>query len=262
MPSPLPGMDLYLEQPAFGASFHSRFVVAMADAIEVLLDPAYYVEVEVRTYLSEADGSMLIGIPDAVVAQAADLSTRVNPAMASVAVQSRPQRVTVPLPETVKERYLEIRELETGTVVTAIELLPPANKRPGPGRNTYEAKRRQILGSSTHLVELDLLRGGQPMAVVGHTADTPYRILISASSQRPAADLYGVLLQEPLPTIPIPLKPDHAPILLNLQAVLDGIYDRGRYHSRIDYTQPPPTPALTPDAQTWLEEVLKQAGYR
>ncbi len=75
-------------------------------------------------------------------------------------------------------------------------------------------------------------------------------------------DYGGAKLQEPLPTIPIPLKPDHAAILLNLQAVLDGIYDRGRYHARIDYTQPPPTPALTPDAQTWLEAVLKQAGYR
>jgi len=262
MPSPLPGMDLYLEQPAFWASFHSRFVVAMADAIEVLLDSAYYVEVEVRTYLSQTDGSMLIGIPDAVVAQAADLPTGVNPATASVAVQARPQRVTVPLPETVKERYLEIRELETGAVVTAIELLSPANKRPGPGRNAYEAKRRQILGSLTHLVELDLLRGGQPMAVGGHTADTPYRILISASDQRPAADLYGVWLQAPLPTIPIPLKPPHGPILLDLQSVFDGVYNRGRYHARLDYTQPPPAPALSPDTQAWLEDVLKQAGYR
>lgn len=255
-------MDLYLEQPAFWASFHSRFMVAMADAIEALLDPAYYVEVEVRTYLSEANGSMLIGIPDAAVVQTADLSTRVSPSGASVAVQARPQRVTVPLPETVQERYLEIRELETGAVITAIELLSPANKRPGPGRNTYEAKRRQILASLTNLVELDLLRGGQPMAVVGHTDETPYRILISASSQRPAADLYGVWLRDPLPTIPIPLKPAEASILLDLQAVLAGVYDRGRYHTRIDYTQPPPPPALSPDTQAWLGEVLQKAGYR
>ncbi|HBL10506.1 MAG TPA: hypothetical protein DD379_03665, partial [Cyanobacteria bacterium UBA11162] len=47
------------------------------------------------------------------------------------AVQLRPQKVTVPVPVEVNERYLEIRELATGEVITAIELLSPKNKRPG-----------------------------------------------------------------------------------------------------------------------------------
>ncbi|HEY9795410.1 MAG TPA: DUF4058 family protein [Leptolyngbyaceae cyanobacterium] len=42
MPSPFPGMDPYLEQPAFWSSFHSRLVVAIASAIEAMLDPQYY----------------------------------------------------------------------------------------------------------------------------------------------------------------------------------------------------------------------------
>jgi hypothetical protein len=60
-------MDPYLEQPAFWSSFHSRVIVAIASAIEAMLDPQYYVEVETRTYYSDDDNSVLIGIPDAIV---------------------------------------------------------------------------------------------------------------------------------------------------------------------------------------------------
>jgi hypothetical protein len=141
MPSPLPGMDPYLEQPAFWASFHSRFIVALADAIEHDLAPDYYIEVEARTYLDDAAG-VLIGIPDAVVVSQTQTVAEPTPlpsAMAvgaaalegldrppgSTALQVRPQQVEVPMPEAVTERYLEIRELATGQVITAIELLSP-----------------------------------------------------------------------------------------------------------------------------------------
>ena len=46
-----------------------------------------------------------------------------------------------------------------------IELLSPANKQPGSDREQYIHKRRQLLCSQTHLVELDLLRGGPRMPV-------------------------------------------------------------------------------------------------
>jgi hypothetical protein len=257
MPSPLPGMDLFLEQPAFWSSFHSRFVVALADAIEAGLTPEYYVEVETRTYLDEGKGGLLIGIPDAVVVGRPSAST---PATRPVAVQVRPQSVQVPLPEAVTERYLEIRELATGEVITALELLSPKNKRPGPGRLAYEEKRRRILGSLTHLVELDLLRGGEPMALLGQVMPTAYRVLVSASGDRPRADLYGITLQESLPEIPIPLKAGDIPVMVALQAVLNGVYDRGRYQNRIDYSQTPPLPALAQADQAWLDQQLAAQG--
>jgi hypothetical protein len=249
-------MDLFLEQPAFWSSFHSRFIVALADAIEAGLTPAYYVEVEARTYLDEENDGLLIGIPDAVVAQGGSATTPTHANASSVAVQMRPQSVQVPLPESVTERYLEIRELATGEVITALELLSPKNKRPGPGRLAYEQKRSRILGSLTHLVELDLLRGGEPMAVLGPVVPTAYRVLVSVSHHRPRADLYGIPLQEPLPAIPIPLKSGDGPVVVALQAVLDGVYDRGRYQSRIDYSQPPPPPVLAQADQTWLQGQL------
>ena len=140
MPSPFPGMDPYLEQSAFWSSFHSRFMVALADAIEENLAPEYYIEVEARTYLDDPAAGVFIGIPDAVMAAKLKADPEpFRPEDRPVAVQVKPQQVEVPVPEEVTERYLEIRELETGAVITAIELLSPQNKRSGKGRSTYKA---------------------------------------------------------------------------------------------------------------------------
>lgn len=261
MPSPFPGMDPYLEQAAFWSSFHSRFIVAIADAIEPQLGPQYYVEVETRTYQSDVDEpGVLVGIPDAVVFSRSDkaepLPTEPSDVETITATQARPERVTVPMPEMVNERYLEVRELTTDAVVTVIELLSPKNKRAGAGRDAYEKKRRTILGSATHLVELDLLRGGTPMTLLGVQTPTPYRILISRSEQRPGADLYGVTLQQPLPTVPIPLKLQEAEPWVDLQCLLTGVYARGRYEPRIDYRRSVPPPVLSPSDQAWVERVL------
>jgi Protein of unknown function (DUF4058) len=52
MVSPFPGMDPYLEQSAFWGSFHSRMIVAIADAVAPLILPKYYIEVETRIDVS------------------------------------------------------------------------------------------------------------------------------------------------------------------------------------------------------------------
>jgi len=177
MPSPFPGMNPYLEHPAFWSSFHTRLMVAIAEAIEPQLSPQYYVEVESRTYQSdESDEELLIGIPDAIVfSKQADISRREMPSAeaTAVATQPRPETVIVPMPIEVKERYLEVREMDTDEVIAVIELLSPQNKRSGEGRTAYEKKRRLILGSETHLVELDLLRAAKPMTLFGVRSHYP-----------------------------------------------------------------------------------------
>jgi Protein of unknown function (DUF4058) len=214
MSSPFPGMDPYLEQPAFWSSFHSKFVVALADAIEAQLDAAYYVEVETRTYLDDG------------------------------------------VPQEVRERYLEIREVDSGHVITAIELLLPKNKRAGEGRKSYESKRALILGSLTHLVELDLLRAGQALPIANVQMLSDYQILLSRSDQRPQADLYSFSIREMFPTIPIPLQTSE--LAIDLQTVFNGVYQRSRYHSRIDYQQPIPPPKLKEADQAWVDHQLAQ----
>ena len=53
MRSPFPGMNPYLEQPIFWSEFHSRLIVAIADALAPNLLPKYYIGVKTRTYLEE-----------------------------------------------------------------------------------------------------------------------------------------------------------------------------------------------------------------
>ena len=257
MPSPFPGMDSYLEQPALWSSFHSRLIVAVANAVEENLPPQYYVEVETRTYQDNGAEGLLIGIPN--VSVVSEKPALYEPASSGVSVQIRPQQVTIPMPITVKERYLEVRDISTHQVITAIELLSPKNKRKGEGRSRYLKKRLDILGSASHFVELDLLRAGQPMPILNGQTISPYRILVSRSSQRPLADLYSIELQQPLPDLPIPLKAEQEVVTVPLQAVFSDVYSKARYANRIDYAQPAPPPSLSKDEQQWLSQLKIKA---
>lgn len=253
MLSPFPGMDPYLEHPSLWSAVHNRLIVAIADDLVDHLSEKYRIEIEKRTYFSSDDESLLVGIPD--VAVITGRTTESAGGTATVTQVEQPQKVTVPMTEEVNERYLEIREAATGTVVTVIELLSPKNKRPGEGRLAYERKRNQVLASATHLIEIDLLRGGQPFPILGEPLGD-YRILICRANQRPIADLYSFNLRQPIPSVPVPLLPGEAEPLLDLQKLLNYVYERGRYHLAIDYSQPPQPPLSTEDTQ-WAKTLLE-----
>jgi hypothetical protein len=153
------------------------------------------------------------------------------------------EKVTFPIPMEVREYYLEVRDIETGDVITAIELLSPVNKRSGEGRRTYEFKRQAILGSQTHFIEIDLLRSGLPMAMGETPEQTDYRLLVSRANDRPLAQLYGFNIEQPIPLIPVPLKIGEQDLDLNLKLLPDEIYAQARYARRIDY-QAAPVPPL------------------
>ncbi|MBR8840173.1 MAG: DUF4058 family protein, partial [Stigonema ocellatum SAG 48.90 = DSM 106950] len=165
--------------------------------------------------------------------------------------------VLLPLPEILTEAYLEIRAVETEEVVTIIEVLSPKNKQVGIGRLQYETKRLKILGSATHFVEIDLLRQGNSMAMVGNFGQTHYRIVVSHRETRPKAQLYGFNLQDRIPEFPVPLRTGELEPTLDLKSLLDQIYDQGSYDLRIDYSRPP-IPALSEPDMAWLNEILQQ----
>lgn len=77
MPSPFPGRDPYLEQPAFWSSFHQRLLLTIADRIGPQLRPTYYAEVETRTYLDDEDDELLVGISNALVMHSARDNERI-----------------------------------------------------------------------------------------------------------------------------------------------------------------------------------------
>lgn len=251
MPSPLPGMNPFIEQPELWPEFHSRMIVAIADNLDDLLSRDYRVAVEKRVYLSQDDEQVLIGIPDVAVTTAPSPSLGRS---SSVAV-AEPQTVELPTLAEFQERYLEIREGATGVVITTIELLSPKNKRTGEGRDAYLRKRQQVLSSATHFVEIDLLRGGQPLPVKGSTA-SDYRILVSRSSDRPQAQLYGFNLGQEIPAFAVPLRSREQEPLLRLQPLIHRVYDKSRFELAIDYQQKL-TPQLSSQEQEWVKALLR-----
>ncbi|WNZ23997.1 DUF4058 family protein [Leptolyngbya sp. NK1-12] len=256
MPSPFPGMNPYLEHPDLWSEVHNRLVVALADSLAVPLRPRYYVAIEKRTYFSTPEESILVGIPDVSILSKTASSPQVSQLEATATLPfQKPLRVTVPMMEEVRESYLEIRELKTGAVITTIEVLSPKNKRAGDGREAYLRKRYQVLASYTHLVEIDLLRAGTPMPLVGLDTKTDYRILVSRSTERPVAQLYAFNLQQPIPVFPLPLHPGDTEPQVDLKLLLDGVYNRAGFDLRIDYSQPP-QPPLSEAEQAWANTLL------
>ena len=262
MASPFPGMDPYLEQPAFWSSFHNRLMVATANRMAPFLRPRYYVEVETRSYMDTPEGELLIGIPDAVVIRDSRSASRLVSNRgsfeeeASVAVRSSSQAVTLPMPIEIRERYLEVREIGNDQIVTAIELLSPANKRKGKGRDIYEAKRAAILGSASHFVEIDLLRNNFPFPIHGAIERGDYYVLVSRASERPRAELYTFTMRDSLPEFLLPLKEATESIAVDLQDIFREVCDQASYDLRINYTQLMPPPALSEADQEWVEGLL------
>lgn len=260
MPLPFPGMNPYLENPDLWPEVHHLLISLLAETLNPQLLPTYRVAIEKRVYQLSGEDALLIGIPDVAIAAAKSSAPRSAP-MALATPATQPVAVMLPMPIEVQEGYLEVREVATQAVVTVIEVLSPANKRPGRGREAYLQKRDVVLGSPTHLVEIDLLRSGTAMPMAGAGVASDYRMVVSRQERRPHAELYPFGLTDPIPPFAVPLKPGSEEPVVQLDALLQTVIDRAGLSVVLDY-QGDPTPALSPDAQAWLDEVMKQAGYR
>ncbi len=259
MPSPFPGMDPYLEHPALWPGLHSRLIVGLADALGPVLRPRYYVEVEERVYFLVPEGERpLLGRPDVVIAAA---TPGLPPLPETLSIPRGVRVVEVPMSEEVRERYLVIREAGTHQVVTWVEVLSPANKAPGEGRQVYLRKREEVLRARVHLVEIDLLRAGEPMPVVGDGRDGHYRILISRWEQRPRALLYVFTVRDPIPVFRLPLLPGDEEPEVDLGRLLQTIYERAAYDLRVNY-EGEPIPPLDPPFAEWADRLLREKGVR
>ncbi|XZN91162.1 MAG: DUF4058 family protein [Microcoleus sp.] len=254
MPSPFLGMNPYLEHPSLWAGIHHRLITAIANDLGPKLRPKYIVAIEERVYEVNGDMTLLVGVPDVSV-QSSRTSAREQPSNLAVTLKTQPTEVLLPIPDILTEAYLEIHAVETEEVVTIIEVLSPKNKQVGIGRLQYETKRLKILASATHFVEIDLLRQGNSMEMVGDFEQSHYRIVVSHSETRPKAQLYSFNLQDRIPEFSVPLKASEPEPTIDLKLLLDEMYDRGSYDLRIDYSRPP-IPALSESDLAWVNETL------
>lgn len=258
MPSPFPGMNPYLEGNLW-TTFHFSFAAEIVRQLVPNLRPKY-VALPLERLILDIPEDIAIATssiyPDVSVATGARETRSVREAT----VMFAPLRLATVIPERIPQVSIEIRDVKHRQLITSIELLSPTNKR-GNGRREYLEKRYQILLSSTHLLEIDLLRRGQrvPMRQPLPTAD--YFMFLSRAHQRPMTDTWPISLHEPLPQITIPLLPDDPELSLDLQNVFTNTYDTSGYDLAIDYREPPDVP-LSDEQAAWSDALLHTAGLR
>ena len=239
-----PGMNPYLENPQLWSEVHFGLIAVLARSLNAIITPKYRAAVEKRVY----SDSLLVGIPDVSVFQRGRESAKPNLAMATL---REPLVVTVPMTEETQERYLEIREVGAGTVVTVVEVLSPKNKRSGEGKVKYDGKRQNVLNSSANLVEIDLLRTGEPKPIAGGVP-SDYRVLVSRGTRRPTAELYPFNLRDAIPRFPLPLQQGDEEPVVDLHTVLDQVYQEAALDLAIAYDQQP-VPAVSDDDFAWTQ---------
>ena len=280
MPIPFPGMNPYLEHPDLWPSVHQKMMTALADTLAKQLPLSYQVRLRERHYQVSGEDSLVVGLPglswDSQVSSLANLqpgaipdlstalpaanlaaSSAARPEVSSCLSPSRPISVLIAVPQKIYEAYLEIVN-SAGEIVTIIEALSPKRKRPGRGRTLYERYRETIFGSPIHFVEIDLLRGWEPLFMYGPDEAGDYRILVSRSEQRPRAELYTWTVAEAIPQIVVPLAGQE-----NLSFCLKSVVDQAcdRTDLLVNYQQAP-LPPLHHQADIWLEGFLQKVGMR
>ena len=236
MPSPYPGMDPYLEDPMHWRDVHLELISSLRAVLKERIPTRYFVRIQERTYLSNAEDPGFLALAGGI-------------------------EVTL-IDDQIHEAYLEVLDISNDQVVTVIEMLSPANKVPGAkGLESLAKKRSQILRSSTHWVEIDLLREGvspiPPAAIPQHE----YFVHVSPTNRRPEGLVWPILLSQRLPVIPIPLRSGDDDAPLDLQAVLNTAYDHAGYDTDIDYTKAP-VPPLSPQWAEWSDRWLREKGLR
>lgn len=253
MPSPFPGMDPYLEQSGIWNQVHATLIVDIQRFLARRLRPRYVVAIEQRTFSDTDDQLVSIGRPDVLAVLPPAPGPVVSPPVPVLAEVKEAYRVRLPMPEEVRHRYLEVRDQVSGEAITVIEILSPTNKMRH--RRDYLEKRLEILGSDTNLVEIDLLRAGEPMPMTGELPPTHYRILISRAWERPYAQALLFNIPQPVPDTPVPLRQDEDEPSVPINQLLHEIYDAGSYDLMLDYSRPPETP-LDEATAAWAEDQL------
>jgi hypothetical protein len=244
-------MNPYLEQEDAWHDFHERFIPWVADIIAAQVDPRYIVKIDEHIYIHEMARAQprFMGRADIAVTH----SSRQDGPQTAAAVLDAPMECYLPAVDIERVSFVEIRDRRNRQLVTLVELLSPANKRPGSDRDQYLAKRNEVLASSAHFLEIDLLRGGRRMPVEGMPR-CDYCVLLSRQQTRPRAGIWPLELCDRLPVVPIPLREPDPDAHLDLQEVLHAIYDRAHYETYI--YEGAPDPLLEPEDEEWARQLV------
>jgi hypothetical protein len=251
-------MDPFVEARGLWADFHDNLIVEIQRRLNSLLPERYEALLGQRTYVdivepgSEAQPQALFQ-PDIRIDQSPGTYAGAwrEPATGSNASTAVLMHPALALEE--RESYLEIRDSGAGDrVVTCLEILSPANKRPGsPGWAEYERKRQAMFAGAASFVEIDLLRGGRRRPMRERWPDSPYYVLVMRQSEAPLCRVWPAFATRLLPDFAIPLAAPDADLVFGLQAAVTAVLAQSRYERRLRYHEAI-EPPLTSDEAAML----------
>jgi hypothetical protein len=252
MPCPFPGMDPYLEVPPYWSDFSPAFLTAIRNQLIPRVIPTYDVRLEEYLVLEHDDLPSHRVKPDIVV------SSKWESEGGAIQTLAMPQTATTidleyPDFDPLTQRRLVLTHRGSGKVVTVLELLSPVNKTPGrDGIESYERKREELLTTSCHLIELDLLRSGERLPIKGNMPAGDYFAYIGRSERRPSCQIIGWGWQSVLPPIPMPLLPEDGEMQIDLAAAFRDAYEPAYYDRRLPY-ESTLRPPLTIEELAWIK---------
>jgi hypothetical protein len=257
MPSPFPGMDPYLEGSEW-TSVHTELSSEIARQLSPQLRPKYVARTT-RRFVTEDLEDIGITTSSAYPDVSVFKGGQVKEAQATFAGGPPPLHLKTLIAAEAPQVTIEIRDVTSRRLVTAIEVLSPSNKRSA-GYLEYLDNRQRLLRSEAHLIEIDLLRTGQRVPMEDPLPPAPYFVFLSRVESRPVIDVWPIQLDMPLPVVPTPLLTGDQDATLDLQAALNTIYDALNYDLTLDYSRTPEIP-LQGEAANWAAELLHRAGF-
>jgi Protein of unknown function (DUF4058) len=253
-------MDPYIEWPPIWPDFHDALITYIRGELQPQLRPKYAALMRDRLYVMESQRPIF---PD--VSVVAPLS-RHSPSNGAAALMELEEPIIFEtMEEEIREPYLEIIEPRAGNrLITAVEVLSPTNKVPGPGREEYLQKRAEVRAAGAGLVEIDLLGDRNPMLPLSAedlAKLPPWRYLVGVSRPPKRQAVYPIVMHKSLPKIRVPLANGDPDVILDLQAAFALAWEKGPYPMLLNYDGPPPG-QMTDDEIAWCQQQLRQAGLR
>lgn len=263
--NPFPGMNPYLESVDRWRGVHAYLTQMIRKQLNSVLPANYVADSEGRLIVDYGDDMRSI-YPDVSVTHSERPKGAV-PSSGGVAVLEREStRCVLELPhrqqlEETRQTYLTIRETSgTRNVITIIEVLSPTNKTAGNALTIYQQKQWETIQSSVHLIEIDLLRGGEHVvyppaeAILANFGKWDYLVSLSRNGQRDRVELWLTPLMQRLPKVSVPLKAGDADVEFDLQEAIDQVYLDGAYARILDYSKPPPPPEFSNAELEWIKK--------
>jgi len=252
-------MDPWLEDRVLWPGVHDALVVHLAETLTSALAPRY---------VARPGRRMVLEIPDRQAVPDVAVLEHKRGAAAASEFAADPSMTLVFDALEVDETYVEILTLRPARkVVAIIELLSHANKRSGTdSRQKYLRKQQEVLATEAHLVEIDLLRAGEPTVAIpgNHLASLPahdYRVVVRRATARDRAEVYPIPLRHRLPRFPVPLLHPDPDAVVDLQGLLVRVYEAGAYALECGYARPADPPLSREDA-AWAQTRIRGGGRK